>query len=224
MTSSSLTATAAVASSSKNTGRNQSKKQQGYYNPAVEEELLTKRKESHAAAQAKKGANPKYKTMQSARKKLPAWEHSSLVVDLIKKHQVVIVSGETGCGKSTQVPQFLLDDKEIGPGLKMAVTQPRRISAIAVAERVASERMEEVGKTVGYNIRLESEVSEGSQVVFMTPGVLLRKLGGDPELREFNVVMIDEVHGTYIFKYVFIFFLCLLILFMSLFFVYYIVF
>lgn len=68
------------------------------------------------------------------------------------------------CYGVEQVPQFILDDPDMGPTCRMAVTQPRRISAIAVAERIASERMEEVGKVVGYNIRLETEVSDATQV------------------------------------------------------------
>ncbi len=183
-----------TAASGGQTNQNPSKKQLGYYDPATAEQLQAKRRASHAAAQAKRDSNAKYKGMVQARQRLPAWQHAEMVAQLVKENQVVVVSGETGCGKSTQVPQFMLDDPEIGPGLKMAVTQPRRISAIAVAERVAAERLEDCGKTVGYNIRLESEVSENTQVVFMTPGVLLRKLSGDPHLREFTHIMIDEVH------------------------------
>lgn len=95
---------------------------------------------------------------------------------------------------ATQVPQFLLDDPLIGPGCRIVVTQPRRLSAISVAERIAAERGEKIGGTIGYNIRLESEKSRSTQVTFVTPGVLLRKLQSDPTLEEYSHIIIDEAH------------------------------
>jgi HrpA-like RNA helicase len=92
------------------------------------------------------------------------------------------------------VPQFLLDDPDIGPACRIVVTQPRRLSAISVSERIAAERGEKIGGTIGYNIRLESEKSRSTQVMFVTPGVLLRKLQSDPTLEEFSHVIIDEAH------------------------------
>lgn len=71
-------------------------------------------------------------------------------------------------GKTTQVPQFLLDDPEIGPACRIVVTQPRRLSAISVSERIAAERGEHIGGTIGYNIRLESEKSRTTQVISNT--------------------------------------------------------
>ena len=95
---------------------------------------------------------------------------------------------------ATQVPQFLLDDSEIGPQCRIVVTQPRRLSAVSVSERIAAERGEKIGGIIGYNIRLESEKSKSTQVMFVTPGVLLRKLQSDPLLEEFSHVIIDEAH------------------------------
>eukprot|EP01034_Spumella_vulgaris_P023109 gene23109-29302_t len=112
----------------------------------------------------------------------------------IQSHQIILISGETGCGKSTQVPQYLLDEETLGQHCRIAITQPRRISAIAVAERIASERCESIGEMVGYNIRLESARSDSTQVLFMTPGVLLRKLLNDPLLDEYTHVIVDEAH------------------------------
>lgn len=100
----------------------------------------------------------------------------------------------TGCGKTTQVPQFILDDPEMGPTCRIIVTQPRRLSAISVAERISAEREEKLGTSIGYNIRFEAEMSESTQVLFVTPGVLLRKLQSDPTLSDYTHIIIDEAH------------------------------
>ena len=90
---------------------------------------------------------------QSRKKLLPAHAHQESVCKLIKENQIILVSGETGCGKTTQIPQFLLNDKDIGPNSRIIITQPRRLSAMSVAARIAEERGEVLGRTVGYNIR-----------------------------------------------------------------------
>ncbi|KAJ8601618.1 hypothetical protein CTAYLR_007258 [Chrysophaeum taylorii] len=132
---------------------------------------------------------------QQQRSKLPAWAFRGEVSRLVRESPVVLITGETGCGKSTQVPQFILDDDDKDeesssvPKKKIACSQPRRLSAIAVAERVAWERGEAVGKSVGYEVRFESRVEKSSELIFMTPGTLLRK-----DLREYSHVILDEVH------------------------------
>ena len=93
------------------------------------------------------------------RSTLPAWALRDEISNLIKENQVVVLSGETGCGKSTQVPQFILESIEAGLPCNILVSQPRRISAMGLAERVAAERGEKVGQTVGYSVRLESRKS-----------------------------------------------------------------
>jgi len=101
------------------------------------------------------------------------------------------------CGKTTQIPQFILDDSLNGPPEKVAniiCTQPRRISAISVAERVAKERTERVGLTVGYQIRLESVKSSATRLLYCTTGVLLRRLEGDTALQGVTHIIVDEVH------------------------------
>ncbi|XP_078039431.1 putative ATP-dependent RNA helicase DHX57 [Augochlora pura] len=141
----------------------------------------------------------KYKKMKEIRRKLPAWSKMDNILETIHEHQVTIISGETGCGKSTQVPQFLLDDWILNrPTLKEHVniicTQPRRISAVGVAERVASERDERIGETVGYQIRLESKMSNKTRLTFCTTGILLQRLSMNPELNDVTHVIVDEVH------------------------------
>ena len=112
-------------------------------------------------------------TMQLQRARLPAAAMAAKVVDAVAANQVVVISGETGCGKTTQVPQFILDatiHAGRGAECRLICTQPRRISAVAVAERVASERLERVGGTVGYQIRLESRMSANTRLSFCTTG------------------------------------------------------
>ncbi|XP_013858223.1 probable ATP-dependent RNA helicase YTHDC2 [Austrofundulus limnaeus] len=127
---------------------------------------------------------------------LPVHKHQDEIVQLIRENRVVIVVGETGSGKTTQIPQFLLDNcSKNGQPCRIFCTQPRRLAAIAVAERVAAERGESVGQTVGYHIRLESRVSPKTLLTFCTSGVLLRTLmAGDGSLTTVTHVIVDEVH------------------------------
>ncbi len=97
----------------------------------------------------------------------------------MRNNQCVVISGETGCGKTTQLPQIIIDDliaRGEGAMANIICTQPRRISAIGVADRVAAERLEKTGQTVGYQIRLESSRSAATRLLFCTTGVLLRRM------------------------------------------------
>uniref|UniRef100_A0A665VRZ0 RNA helicase n=1 Tax=Echeneis naucrates TaxID=173247 RepID=A0A665VRZ0_ECHNA len=127
---------------------------------------------------------------------LPVHERQEEIVQLIKGNRVVLVVGETGSGKTTQIPQFLLDEcSRIGEPCRIFCTQPRRLAAISVAERVAAERGESVGHTVGYHMRLESRVSPKTLLTFCTTGVFLRTLmAGDTTLTTVTHVIVDEVH------------------------------
>eukprot|EP00767_Chilomastix_cuspidata_P003155 gnl/Chilomastix_cuspidata/3272.p1 GENE.gnl/Chilomastix_cuspidata/3272~~gnl/Chilomastix_cuspidata/3272.p1 ORF type:complete len:1486 (+),score=522.22 gnl/Chilomastix_cuspidata/3272:35-4492(+) len=132
------------------------------------------------------------------RQRLPVWGHRDAVVAAVRSEQVVVISGSTGCGKSTQIPQFLLDDlltNPTDPNPTIVVTQPRRVPAISLATRVSDERGEaQVGGSVGYQIRLETRVSKRTRLKYCTVGVLLRKLFGDPLLRDITCLVVDEVH------------------------------
>lgn len=143
--------------------------------------------------------------MLSKRQKLPAWQMRERIVKTVNENHVTIISGETGSGKSTQSVQFILDDlygKGLGTCANMIVTQPRRISALGLADRVAEERCSRVGEEVGYAIRGESRQSKDTRITFVTAGVLLRRLqtsGGRVEdvvasLADVSHVIIDEVH------------------------------
>ncbi|EDV46119.1 putative ATP-dependent RNA helicase DHX57 [Drosophila erecta] len=145
-----------------------------------------------------------YQKIIDGRKQLPAFAEIERILAQIESAPVVVISGETGCGKSTQVPQFILDNwffralqlpaKENLPHVEIICTQPRRLSAIGVAERVAAERLDRIGQLVGYQIRLENKVSQSTRLSFCTTGILLRRLASDPLLGSVTHVIVDEVH------------------------------
>ena len=168
-----------------------------------------------------------YQEMLRFRRKLPAYNLKDQIVDIVQKNQVsplelslsiqlthvymntqiyyfycfqvVIISGETGCGKTTQVAQFILDSEIAslrGSECNIICTQPRRISAISVAERVARERDERLGDSVGYSIRLEHKFARrrSGKITFMTTGVIFQCLQGNPNLETVSHLIIDEVH------------------------------
>ncbi|XP_061523869.1 putative ATP-dependent RNA helicase DHX57 [Phycodurus eques] len=145
----------------------------------------------------RKQSSKRFRSMLEQRTKLPAWNERDNILDLLEGCQVLVVSGMTGCGKTTQIPQFILDASLSGPADKVAnivCTQPRRISAISVAQRVAQERAESLGNSVGYQIRLESVRSSATRLLYCTTGVLLRRLQGDVDLQCVTHVVVDEVH------------------------------
>ncbi|XP_042392741.1 DExH-box ATP-dependent RNA helicase DExH6-like [Zingiber officinale] len=144
------------------------------------------------------------------RAKLPIASFKHAITSTLENNQVVLISGETGCGKTTQVPQYLLEHMwDKGEVCKIICTQPRRISAISVAERISYERGEPVGETVGYKIRLESKGGKHSSIIFCTNGVFLRLLisrgssfssidAGNSSLEDclqgITHVIVDEIH------------------------------
>ncbi|XP_042000081.1 DExH-box ATP-dependent RNA helicase DExH3-like [Salvia splendens] len=135
--------------------------------------------------------------MLEFRKSLPSHEARETLLRTISQNQVVVVSGETGCGKTTQLPQYVLEseiDASRGAACSIICTQPRRISAIAVAERVAAERGEEIGESVGYKVRLEGMKGRDTRLLFCTTGILLRRLLVDRNLKGVTHVFIDEIH------------------------------
>ncbi|KAJ8128969.1 hypothetical protein O1611_g4667 [Lasiodiplodia mahajangana] len=145
------------------------------------------------------------KEMIRQRQKLPAWQVRDQVVETVLQHQVTIIAGETGSGKSTQSVQFILDDmynKGLGNATNIICTQPRRISALGLADRVSEERCSQVGKEIGYSIRGENKTSTETKITFVTTGVLLRRLqtsGGQTQdvitsLADVSHIVIDEVH------------------------------
>ena len=150
----------------------------------------------HAASTAPKSS--KHTTVlrddaiQMSRMQLPVCGMEQEIVEAITENDVVILCGETGSGKSTQVPQFLYEAGYTKHG-RIGITQPRRVAAVSTANRVAVE-MGPIGKQVGYQIRHESKVNEGTVIKFMTDGVLLREVAADLLLTQYSVIIIDEDH------------------------------
>ncbi|KAK9091392.1 hypothetical protein Sjap_024569 [Stephania japonica] len=144
--------------------------------------------------------------LQEFRKSLPSYNEKDIILSAVSQNQVghetagddvVVISGETGCGKTTQIPQYILEseiDAGCGALCNIVCTQPRRISAMAVSERVSVERGENLGESVGYKVRLEGEKGRNTRLLFCTTGILLRRLLVDRNLKGVTHVIVDEIH------------------------------
>ncbi|TRY69262.1 hypothetical protein TCAL_13343 [Tigriopus californicus] len=159
---------------------------------------LTPQPELDESLQRQENERDPFSVMGLFREKLPAFAMRDELLLLIRRHPVVVISGETGCGKTTQVPQFLLEDALLNgraSTTRIVCTQPRRISAISIAERVAQERHERLGQSVGYQIRLESRLPrERGSILYCTTGVVLQWLRSDPNLTGVSHIVLDEIH------------------------------
>jgi ATP-dependent helicase HrpA len=124
---------------------------------------------------------------------LPITPRREAIAEALRRHQVLIVAGDTGSGKSTQLPQICL---EMGRGIDglIAHTQPRRLAARALAARIAEELSQQVGASVGFRVRFTDQVSAATRLVLMTDGLLLAELKSDPLLRRYDTIIIDEAH------------------------------
>ncbi|HEU5269134.1 MAG TPA: ATP-dependent RNA helicase HrpA, partial [Jatrophihabitans sp.] len=161
-------------------------KLRGKHDPAQLAEEVAKAEQKLAARQA---AVPKI----SYPEELPVSQRREDLLEAIRDNQVVVIAGETGSGKTTQIPKLCL---ELGRGVKGTIghTQPRRIAARAVAERIASELNTEVGQAVGYVVRFTDRVSDTSLIKLMTDGILLAEIQKDRLLRNYDTIIIDEAH------------------------------
>ena len=136
----------------------------------------------------------KLKELTQFRKSLPITNYCLKIVDLLKQNRIVIIAGDTGSGKTTQIPQYIYEaghhqDKIIG------ITQPRRVAAMSIAQRVAEEKGTQIGSLVGYSIRFEERVDpQKTKIKFMTDGMLLREMIIDPLLTKYAFIVIDEAH------------------------------
>ncbi|CAN6582292.1 unnamed protein product [Malus baccata var. baccata] len=137
--------------------------------------------------------------VENTRKDLPIIMMEQEVMEAVNDHSTVIICGETGCGKTTQVPQFLFEagfgssSSSVRSGI-IGVTQPRRVAVLATAKRVAYELGLHLGKEVGFQVRYDKRIGESCSIKFMTDGILLRELQNDFLLKRYSVIVLDEAH------------------------------
>lgn len=133
-------------------------------------------------------------SMEESRKRLPVYQYKQAFLDAVSQYQCLVIVGETGSGKTTQLPAYLYEAGYADSGQAIACTQPRRVAAMSVAARVAEEQGVKLGNEVGYSIRFENCTSEKTRIKYLTDGMLMRELMTDPSLEAYSVIMIDEAH------------------------------
>ncbi|XP_037666959.1 probable ATP-dependent RNA helicase DHX35 isoform X1 [Choloepus didactylus] len=134
-------------------------------------------------------------SIEQQRQKLPVFKLRNHILYLIENYQTVVIVGETGCGKSTQIPQYLAEAGWTAEGRVVGVTQPRRVAAVTVAGRVAEERGAVLGHEVGYCIRFDDCTDPlATRIKFLTDGMLVREMMIDPLLTKYSAIMLDEAH------------------------------
>ncbi|GAX81467.1 hypothetical protein CEUSTIGMA_g8896.t1 [Chlamydomonas eustigma] len=141
----------------------------------------------------KRRLNERRDSLLPQRQELPIWAAQNAIIKLVADHRVLVIVGETGCGKTTQIPQFLQNMFEKTKGA-IACTQPRRVAAMSVARRVAEEMGTELGHKVGYSVRFDDMSSPSTLIKYLTDGMLLREALMDPLLKKYKVVIVDEAH------------------------------
>ncbi|GAA5877964.1 hypothetical protein JCM3774_004768 [Rhodotorula dairenensis] len=139
-------------------------------------------------------AQRRAQSIDDVRKSLPVYAWRQQFLDAVKQYQVLVIEGETGSGKTTQLPQYLYEAGYCADGKKIGCTQPRRVAAMSVAARVAEEVGCRVGAEVGYSIRFEDCTSDKTKIKYMTDGMLLREFLTEPDLAGYSCMIIDEAH------------------------------
>ncbi len=160
--------------------------------PELSKELSRLTVQAHRSVE-KRASRQKNRPRPAYDETLPITAKKEEIIEAIRNHSVVVISGETGSGKTTQIPKFCLD---AGRGIegKIGCTQPRRIAAITVAERIAEELGEAPGRSAGYKIRFTDQTSHDGFIKIMTDGILLAEAQGDRFLNEYDTIIVDEAH------------------------------
>ncbi|KAI0051080.1 P-loop containing nucleoside triphosphate hydrolase protein [Auriscalpium vulgare] len=147
---------------------------------------------ANGGGNAQAQAAAKTRLLQEQRAQLPIAQGRDAIVRAVAANDVTIVLGETGSGKTTQIPQYLLEAGTLA-GL-LAITQPRRVAATSLAARVSQEQGRPLGTLVGYAVRFDEKLSDETRVKYLTDGMLMREMMGDPMLERYGVVIVDEAH------------------------------
>ncbi|XP_063098235.1 ATP-dependent RNA helicase DHX33 isoform X2 [Cavia porcellus] len=142
---------------------------------------------------AQPSASPYREALELQRRSLPIFQARGQLLAQLRNLDSAVLIGETGSGKTTQIPQYLYE-AGIGRQGIIGVTQPRRVAAISLATRVSDEKRTELGKLVGYTVRFEDVTSEDTRIKFLTDGMLLREAISDSLLRKYNCIILDEAH------------------------------
>ncbi|KAF9093821.1 putative ATP-dependent RNA helicase dhr2 [Mortierella sp. AD031] len=178
-----------ASSHSEETGQRLSKKQRRqlkHQNESRPKKLANKEPTTEAMTQ-------KAKDLRKHRQSLPIYTARDIIIKEVKENACVVIVGETGSGKTTQIPQYLLESGLAKHGT-ISVTQPRRVAAINLAKRVAEEVGTPLGQKVGYSIRFDDTSSRDSLIKYMTDGIMLRELLSDRLLLRYSVIILDEAH------------------------------
>lgn len=156
--------------------------------------LLQREAASQSQSAALLAEKVKREAIEQTRRSLPVFAYKEQILSAVKDYPVLILVGETGSGKTTQIPQYLVEAGYCEAKKKISCTQPRRVAAMSVAARVAEEMRVRLGHEVGYSVRFEDCTSEDTKVKYMTDGMLLREFIKSPDLNDYSVIIIDEAH------------------------------
>ncbi|CCM03901.1 uncharacterized protein FIBRA_06052 [Fibroporia radiculosa] len=168
----------------------------GFLQRSVTARQITKAMDGDINPFTKQPHSPQYKKILETRKKLPVFAQMEEFLKMFSNNQVIVMVGETGSGKTTQIPQFVCySDLPHAKGKLVACTQPHRVTAMSVAKRVADEMDVQLGKQVGYSIQFEDMTEPGTTFLkYMTDGMLLREAVNDPDLSRYSTIILDEAH------------------------------
>ncbi|KAJ3729237.1 P-loop containing nucleoside triphosphate hydrolase protein [Lentinula raphanica] len=168
----------------------------GYHNsssPAFNSTKTPKKGGPPSPTSSSSISSSKHALLQEQRSELPIAKGKDALIHEFREHDVTVLLGETGSGKTTQVPQYLLESGLARNGM-IAVTQPRKVAATSLAGRVAAEQNVALGSSVGYSVRFDERFSSQTRIKYMTDGMIVRELMSDPLLSKYSIIIVDEAH------------------------------
>ncbi|GAB5367991.1 hypothetical protein AAMO2058_001279300 [Amorphochlora amoebiformis] len=162
--------------------------------PSVFNSLISRKKKRKGAPNGRRGGEGKRGGLEAERKNLPIYEAREALIQAVLKNKSLVIVGETGSGKATQLPQYLYESGLCKSGKLIGITQPRRVAAVTVAQRVAQEMGVKLGSQVGYSVRFDDKSTPQTRIKYLTDGMLLREATIDPMLKKYTCVILDEAH------------------------------